>query len=174
MTQKELNVNRAEMTSLKLELESMISGRNHERSQSGDIPALEERQIDVNGKAADSVPREDVVNESPVTQSGPISSTTDMSKETMSSSGTLTNVYTESNGEDGYKSMLTSDELSSHETRRDSVDEKHETVSPVCHIVILYLHSFFTVAWILRAYLVADDVTSIFGEIYAAYMATSW
>ncbi|BBM96799.1 hypothetical protein Mp_1g00840 [Marchantia polymorpha subsp. ruderalis] len=127
MTQKELNVNRAEMTSLKLELESMISGRNHERSQSGDIPALEERQIDVNGKAADSVPREDVVNESPVTQSGPISSTTDMSKETMSSSGTLTNVYTESNGEDGYKSMLTSDELSSHETRRDSVDEKHET-----------------------------------------------
>ncbi|BBM96804.1 hypothetical protein Mp_1g00840 [Marchantia polymorpha subsp. ruderalis] len=131
MTQKELNVNRAEMTSLKLELESMISGRNHERSQSGDIPALEERQIDVNGKAADSVPREDVVNESPVTQSGPISSTTDMSKETMSSSGTLTNVYTESNGEDGYKSMLTSDELSSHETRRDSVDEKHETTVQV-------------------------------------------
>ncbi|KAL2651580.1 hypothetical protein R1flu_019708 [Riccia fluitans] len=127
-TQKELNVNRAEMTSLKLELESMISVQ--ERSELAEnLPAVEEIQEDNDTKPADELKGEDVVNEIAVGQPDPTLSTSDVKQDSVPLNGSLASSLAESRQDEGYKNMLTSDEVDSHGgSRRESVDEvKHDT-----------------------------------------------
>ncbi|KAL3700165.1 hypothetical protein R1sor_018187 [Riccia sorocarpa] len=128
--QKELNVNRAEMTSLKLELESMISGRSQERFELAEnLPVVEERQAHVDNIPADELKGEDAVSETAVGQPLPTPSTTDVKQEILPFTGPPASGQTETKQqEEGYKNMLTSDEVDSHGSRRDSVDEvKHDT-----------------------------------------------